>query len=49
MRKIWDSSLAAMGILRAKRHNAAIFRAYRDRVFETVIQERFGDPIGRIA
>jgi len=33
-RKIWDSSLAAIGMLWAKRHNAAVFRAYHDRVFE---------------
>jgi 2-hydroxychromene-2-carboxylate isomerase len=33
-RKIWDSSLAAIGMLWAKRHGPAIFRAYHDRVFE---------------
>lgn len=34
-RKIWDSSLAAIGMLWAKRQNsAAVFRAYHDRVFE---------------
>jgi 2-hydroxychromene-2-carboxylate isomerase len=33
-RKIWDSSLAAIGMLWAKRQSAAIFRAYHDRVFE---------------
>lgn len=33
-RKIWDSSLAAIGMLWAKRHGAAVFRAYHDRVFE---------------
>jgi 2-hydroxychromene-2-carboxylate isomerase len=33
-RKIWDSSLAAIGMLWAKRKGPAIFRAYHDRVFE---------------
>ena len=33
-RKIWDSSLAAIGMLWAKRQHAAVFRAYHDRVFE---------------
>ncbi len=33
-RKIWDSSLAAIGMLFAKRHGDAVFRAYNDRVFE---------------
>jgi 2-hydroxychromene-2-carboxylate isomerase len=33
-RKIWDSSLAAIGMLWAKRQDAAVFRAYHDRVFE---------------
>jgi 2-hydroxychromene-2-carboxylate isomerase len=33
-RKIWDSSLAAIGMLWAKRQGPAIFRAYHDRVFE---------------
>jgi 2-hydroxychromene-2-carboxylate isomerase len=33
-RKIWDSSLAAIGMLWATRQSAAIFRAYHDRVFE---------------
>lgn len=33
-RKIWDSSLAAIGMLWAKRQGAAVFRAYHDRVFE---------------
>ena len=33
-RKIWDSSLAAIGMLWAKRHGADIFRAYHDRVFD---------------
>ena len=33
-RKIWDSSMAAIGMLRAKRHEAAVFRNYHDRVFE---------------
>ena len=33
-RKIWDSSLAAIGMLWAKRQAAAVFRAYHDRVFE---------------
>jgi 2-hydroxychromene-2-carboxylate isomerase len=33
-RKIWDSSLAAIGMLWAKRQSAAVFRAYHDRVFE---------------
>ncbi len=33
-RKIWDSSLAAIGMLWAKRQGAAAFRAYHDRVFE---------------
>jgi 2-hydroxychromene-2-carboxylate isomerase len=34
-RKIWDSSLAAIGMLWAKRHDRAVFRAYHDRVFES--------------
>ena len=33
-RKIWDSSLAAIGMLWAKRHGKRQFRAYHDRVFE---------------
>src|SRR5438067_13537449 len=33
-RKIWDSSLAAIGLLWAKRRDAARLRAYHDRVFE---------------
>jgi len=33
-RKIWDSSLAAIGMLWAKRFDRAVFRAYHDRVFE---------------
>jgi 2-hydroxychromene-2-carboxylate isomerase len=33
-RKIWDSSLAAIGMLWAKRQSAALFRAYHDCVFE---------------
>ncbi|HUJ99876.1 MAG TPA: DsbA family protein [Stellaceae bacterium] len=33
-RKIWDSSLAAIGMLWAKRQTATVFRAYHDRVFE---------------
>jgi 2-hydroxychromene-2-carboxylate isomerase len=33
-RKIWDSSLAAIGMLWAKRQGAAVFRAYHDLVFE---------------
>ena len=33
-REIWDSSLAAIGMLWAKRQSAAVFRAYHDRVFE---------------
>src|SRR5208282_2894444 len=33
-RKIWDSSLAAIGMLWAKRQNPALFHAYHDRVFE---------------
>jgi 2-hydroxychromene-2-carboxylate isomerase len=32
--KIWDSVLAASGLLYAKRHGDAVFRAYHDRVFE---------------
>lgn len=32
--KIWDSSLAAMGMLFAKRMGRTVFRAYHDRVFE---------------
>ena len=32
--KIWDSSLAAAGMLHAKRAGAAIFRRYNDTVFE---------------
>jgi len=33
-RKIWDSSIAAIGMLWAKRQGPAVFRAYHDRVFE---------------
>jgi 2-hydroxychromene-2-carboxylate isomerase len=33
-RKIWDTSIAAIGMLWAKRQGAAVFRAYHDRVFE---------------
>jgi 2-hydroxychromene-2-carboxylate isomerase len=33
-RKIWDSSIAAIGMLWAKRQGPAVFRAYNDRVFE---------------
>ena len=33
-RKIWDSSLAAIGMLWAKRQCKRQFRAYHDRVFE---------------
>jgi 2-hydroxychromene-2-carboxylate isomerase len=33
-RKIWDSSLAAIGMLWAKRHGQSQFRAYHDRIFE---------------
>jgi 2-hydroxychromene-2-carboxylate isomerase len=33
-RKIWDSSLAAIGMLWAKRHGRAELRAYHDLVFE---------------
>lgn len=33
-RKIWDSSVAAIGMLWAKRQSTAQFRAYHDRVFE---------------
>jgi 2-hydroxychromene-2-carboxylate isomerase len=33
-RKIWDSSLAAIGMLWAKRQSAAVFRAYHNRIFE---------------
>ena len=32
--KIWDSSLAAIGMLWAKRQGAPVFRNYHDRVFE---------------
>jgi 2-hydroxychromene-2-carboxylate isomerase len=32
--KIWDTVLAASGMLYAKRHGDAVFRAYHDRVFE---------------
>jgi hypothetical protein len=37
-RKIWDSSLAAIGMLWAKRQGKRQFRAYHDRVFDA-----FGD------
>jgi 2-hydroxychromene-2-carboxylate isomerase len=33
-RKIWDSSIAAIGLLWAKRQDAGRLRAYHDRVFE---------------
>lgn len=33
-RKIWDSSLAAIGMLFAKRHSMTVFRRYHDKVFE---------------
>jgi 2-hydroxychromene-2-carboxylate isomerase len=32
--KIWDSVLAASGMLYAKRQGDAVFRAYHDRIFE---------------
>jgi 2-hydroxychromene-2-carboxylate isomerase len=32
--KIWDSSVAAVGMLFAKRQGAAVLRGYHDRVFE---------------
>jgi 2-hydroxychromene-2-carboxylate isomerase len=32
--KIWDTTLGAVGLLWAKRHNEAVFRAYHDGVFE---------------
>ncbi|MGE0697973.1 MAG: DsbA family protein [Hyphomicrobiaceae bacterium] len=32
--KIWDSSLASIGLLYAKRHGKAVLRSYHDRVFE---------------
>jgi 2-hydroxychromene-2-carboxylate isomerase len=33
-RKIWDSSIAAIGLLWAKRQGDAVLRGYSDRVFE---------------
>jgi 2-hydroxychromene-2-carboxylate isomerase len=33
-RKIWNSSLAGIGMLWAKRQSAAVFRAYHNRIFE---------------
>jgi 2-hydroxychromene-2-carboxylate isomerase len=33
-RKIWDSTLAAAGLLYAKRHSEAVFRRYHDIVFK---------------
>ncbi len=33
-RKIWDSSLAAAGMIFAQRHGATVFRRYHDAVFE---------------
>jgi 2-hydroxychromene-2-carboxylate isomerase len=33
-RKIWDSTLAACGMLYAKRHDGAVLRRYHDLVFE---------------
>jgi 2-hydroxychromene-2-carboxylate isomerase len=33
-RKIWDSSIAAIGLLWAKQQGEAVLRAYSDRVFE---------------
>jgi 2-hydroxychromene-2-carboxylate isomerase len=33
-RKIWDSSLAAIGLLWARRHGEAVVRGYSDQVFE---------------
>jgi 2-hydroxychromene-2-carboxylate isomerase len=33
-RKIWDSSLAAAGMLYAQRHGDAVYRRYHDTVFE---------------
>jgi 2-hydroxychromene-2-carboxylate isomerase len=33
-RKIWDSSLAGIGLIWAKRHGAAVLRGYQDRAFE---------------
>ena len=39
-RKIWDSSLAAIGMLWAKRQGKRQFRAYHDRVFERFLVTR---------
>jgi len=33
--KIWDSSLAGIGMLWAKAQGGAVLRAYTDRVYET--------------
>ena len=35
--KIWDTVLAAAGLLWAKQHGDAVFRAYHDRVFELIL------------
>src|SRR4029077_10144598 len=40
-RKIWDSSIAAIGMLWAKRQGKRQFRAYHDRVFERFWRREF--------
>lgn len=40
-RKIWDSSIAAIGMLWAKRHGAVRLRAYHDQVFERFWRREF--------
>jgi 2-hydroxychromene-2-carboxylate isomerase len=40
-RKIWDSSLAAIGLLWAKRQGEAVLREYSDRVFERFWRREF--------
>ena len=38
--KIWDSTLAACGMLYAKRQGDAVFRRYHDTIFRTLLEAR---------
>ena len=48
--KIWDSSLAAAGMLFAQRHGDAVFRCYQDMVFERFWRRELDiEQVGAIA
>ncbi|MEI7710129.1 MAG: DsbA family protein [Rhodospirillales bacterium] len=48
--KIWDSSLAAAGMLFAQRHGDAVFRRYQDMVFERFWRRELDiEQVGAIA